>query len=281
MLRGERQKLLKNAATLRQQLRDARFSEIDEIVLGGEGTSPIEAAKRIKTDAERDGWIPGPLQPSVLCPLNDAEVFQLYASQGLITPEEELQLSVQQPAPEKLVSPADFRVLAQEKDGATKRSLAHRTDLWENRAGKEHASTDLQQLHQRVAATALFLSEPQNWLREVLFAGWTGGGHAQAWEDLIGAIDSLAAAAGDAQRLIMAYGPELPNNVSSPDIATRLTAIVRYLEGGSKIGFKTRITKPGWHHLIEICRVEGRAPQTLDEFRSLLALAKLGEGSRL
>ena len=77
MFRAERQKLLKNAATLRQQLRDARFSEIDEIVLGGEGTSPIEAAKRIKTDAERDGWIPGPLQPSVLCPLNDAEVFQL------------------------------------------------------------------------------------------------------------------------------------------------------------------------------------------------------------
>jgi hypothetical protein len=43
ILRAERQKMLKNAATLRQQLRDARFSEIDEIVLGGEGTSPIEA----------------------------------------------------------------------------------------------------------------------------------------------------------------------------------------------------------------------------------------------
>src|SRR5260370_27661993 len=82
ILRAERQKMLKNAATLRQQLRDARFSEIDEIVLGGEGTSPIEAAKRIKTDAEMDGWIPGPLEPRVLCPLSNDEVFQLYASQG-------------------------------------------------------------------------------------------------------------------------------------------------------------------------------------------------------
>jgi hypothetical protein len=205
MLRAERQKLLKNAATLRQQLRDARFSEIDEIVLGGEGTSPIEAAKRVKTDAERDGWIPGPLQPRVLCPLSDAEVHQLYASQGAISPEEELQLSVQQPTLEKVVSPADFRLLVQEKDGAAKRSQSHRRDLWDNRIGKEPVSTHLLQLHQRVAVTALFLGEPQNWLREVLFAGWTGGGHAQAWEDLIRAIDSLAAAAGHAQTLIMAY----------------------------------------------------------------------------
>jgi hypothetical protein len=195
-----------SSQTLRQQLRDARFSEIDEIVLGGKGTSPIEAAKRIKTDAEMDGWIPGPLQPHVLCPLSNDEVFQLYASQGAISPEEEVQLSVQQPAVEKLVSPADFRLLVQEKDGASKRSQSHRKDLWDNRPGKEHPSTHLQQLHQRVAATALFLGEPQNWLREVLFAGWTGGGHAQAWEDLIRLIDSLTAAAGDTETLVMAYG---------------------------------------------------------------------------
>ena len=236
--------MLKNAVTLRQQLRDARFSEIDEIVLGGEGTSPIEAAKRIKTDVEMDGWIPGPLQPHVLCPLSNDEVFRLYASQGAISPEEEVQLSVQQPAVEKLVSPADFRLLVQEKDGASKRSQSHRKDLWDNRPGKERPSTDLQQLHQRVAATALFLGEPQNWLREVLFAGWTGGGHAQAWEDLIRVIDSLTVAAGDAQTLVMAYGPKPPNNVPPPDITTKLADIVRYLERGGVIGFKTRMTKP-------------------------------------
>src|ERR1700730_3298128 len=101
-----------------------------------------------------DGWIPAPLQPRVLCPLSNDEVVQLYASQGAISPEEEVQLSVQQPALEKLVSPADFRSLVQEKDGASKRSQSHRKDLWDNRPGKEHPSTHLQQLCQRVAATA-------------------------------------------------------------------------------------------------------------------------------
>jgi len=61
MLRDKRRNLLTVADALRRQLRDARFSEIEQIVIGGEGTTPIEAAKRVKADADRDGWVPGPL----------------------------------------------------------------------------------------------------------------------------------------------------------------------------------------------------------------------------
>ena len=65
LLRDKRQKLRDSTETLRRQLRDARFSEVEEVVLGGEALSPIEVAKRIKGDAERDGWIPGSLQPGI------------------------------------------------------------------------------------------------------------------------------------------------------------------------------------------------------------------------
>ena len=65
LLRQKRGKLLDSAAALRRQLRDARFSEVEEIVVGGEGLSPIEVAKRVKSDAERDGWIPGLLESGV------------------------------------------------------------------------------------------------------------------------------------------------------------------------------------------------------------------------
>jgi hypothetical protein len=80
----------------------------------GEGISPIEAAKRVKVDAERDNWVPGPLQPGILCPLTDSDVMQLYACQGALTPAEDSQLSVQHPELSQLVSPADFRLLALE-----------------------------------------------------------------------------------------------------------------------------------------------------------------------
>ena len=107
--------MLTVAAGLRRQLRDARFSELEEIILGGDVSSPIEVAKRVKANEERDGWIPGPLQPGVLCALSDGEVRQLYATHALLTPSDELQLAVPQPLRAEIVSSADFRLLAAEQ----------------------------------------------------------------------------------------------------------------------------------------------------------------------
>ncbi|MDH5320582.1 MAG: AAA family ATPase, partial [Nitrospira sp.] len=124
LLRDKRRTLLHEKDALRRQLRDARFSEIEAIVHGGEGFSPIDVARRVKAGIERDGWIPGPLQPGMVCPLTDAEVRQLYASQDTLAPEDEAQLAVPQPALAELVTPADFRLLATERAGADVRAQA-------------------------------------------------------------------------------------------------------------------------------------------------------------
>jgi AAA domain len=277
ILRDKRQKLLTLAETLRRQLRDARFSEIDEIVLGGEGISPIEAAKRVKNDAEKDGWIPSALQPGILCPLDDADVRQLYSTQGALAPSDILQLSVSQPALERIVPAADFRSLTEERNSAAKRSQMHRPELWTERSEGKCSSSQLQQLHQCVTAAAVMLGEAQDWLREVLFAGWIGGGHYKAWDDLLDEISALAVEAGNAQRIVMAQGPELPDNWPTREVSGILNEIVAYLEGRGGLGLKTRITKRHWHRLIESCHIEGRVPQTLDEFRALQALTSLLE----
>jgi hypothetical protein len=84
LLREKRTKFLGAEDALRRQLRDARFSEVEELVIGGEALSPIEVAKRVKADAQRDGWIPGPVEAGALCPLTDMEVRQLYASNATL-----------------------------------------------------------------------------------------------------------------------------------------------------------------------------------------------------
>jgi hypothetical protein len=156
LLREKRRKLLGAEGALRRQLRDARFSEVEEVVIGGEALSPIEVAKRVKADAQRDGWIPGPLQRGVLCPLTDLEVRQLYSSNDTLTPWEEAQLSVPQPVLAQPVTPADFRLLAAEKAGADSRAQAHRPELWADGAGRNLTAAELQPLHQRVKAAATF-----------------------------------------------------------------------------------------------------------------------------
>ncbi len=69
MLREKRTKFLAAEQALQRKLRDARFSEVEEVVIGGEALSAIEVAKRVKAGMQADGSIPGPLQPGILCPL--------------------------------------------------------------------------------------------------------------------------------------------------------------------------------------------------------------------
>jgi very-short-patch-repair endonuclease len=277
ILREKRRKLLELANGLRRQLRDARFSEVEEIVVGGEGLSPIEVAKRVKADGERDGWIPGPIKAGVLCPLTEPEIRQLYTTNAVLTASDERQISVAQPLLSKLVSPADFRLLVNERAGTTTRAKFHRSEFWTESGATGYSAKQLQELHQTVRAAAAVLTEKENWLREVLFAGWSGGDHKEVWNDLLVSIDSLSSEAATATRLQRTHGPELPEKCPVEELAATLDEIVSHLEKGHSLGLMTKLRHRNWHELIEQCRVDGRTPQTIEEFRALRALADLEE----
>jgi AAA domain len=275
LLREKRSKFLDAVAVLQRQLRDARFSEVEEVVLGGEALSPIEVAKRVNAEAKRDGWLPGPLQPGVLCPLTEMEVHRLYESNERLTSWDEAQLSIPQPALAKLVVPADFRLLAAEKEGASSRAKAHRPELWTDGSGRDLTAGELLPLLQRLRAAAIVLGEESIWLREVLLAGWSGGDLCETWRDLLAAIDALVSQAGTAQRLIVAHRAELPEGRAVNEVAAVLSQIIHHLENGGSLGLKTKVTKRTWHTLLETCRMDVRSPQVLDKIRALNAKAQL------
>ncbi len=274
-LRTQRKKLLGSEEILRRQIRDARFSEIDEVVVSGEALSPIDAAKRVKAGSEENSWIPGPLAPGVLCSLTDSEIRDLYELQGALTAYDETQLTVDQPDVAVLVTPQDFRQLAAAQDDAGRRAQGHRPELWEKDATDGYTSLEIQNLHQQVQSAAESLVEQQTWLREVLYAGWTGGELSKTWQGLLDAMETLSRQAAVTQGFEVEYGPELPEDRNDRDVLLILTEIVRFVEGGASLGFKTRLTKRKWHQLIEVCKVEGCLPSTLNEFRALQAFAKL------
>lgn len=275
LLRDKRNKLLETRAEFRRRLRDARFSEVEEIVFAGEGLPPVEVAKRVKVDKERDGWIPGPIQPGLTCPLTDAESRQLYSAAAAISASDERQLSVSQPDSVQLVTPSDFRLLAGEQTSAESRAEKHRPELWGDGGGVRYSSAQLQDLHRRVCAAAEVLAEDQHWLREVLFAGWLGGDLRETWHDLVHAAERLSNAAAKAHRLIVEHGPELPEGPAVEELAETFAAIIAHLDGGNSLGLMTKLRHRDWHQLIERCRVDGRLPTKLAEFHSLSALAEV------
>ena len=273
--RTHRKKLLSRTKNLQRQLRDARFSEIDEIVVSGDGLEPIAAAKRVKTGAQTDAWIPGPVEPGVLCPLADSEVRDLYALQGVLTRGDETQLAIAQPILARIVTPPDFRLLADQQASEKARAQAHRPEFWDEKPAADYTPADLQRLHQEVRDAAAFLDEEAEWLREALYAGWRGGDLSATWQDLIGVMENLSSQAEAAHRLMVEHGPALPPDQPVREVVGILREIVQFTEHGGTLGRWTRITKPKWRRLIDRCSVNEGVPRTQDEFRALLADAQL------
>ena len=275
-LRQRRTKLCEVEDGLQRQLRDARFSEIDEVVVGGEALSPIDVAKHVKEDEKRDGWIPSPISRGILCPLTETEVSHLYASNAILIQTDEEHLSVSQPELEKLLTPADFRLRTAEKASANVRTKSHRPEFWDVDATREITSVQLRDLHNRITAASDILGEKQAWLREVLYAGWSGvSGLSDTWNDLLTAIDDLVVEAGTAQRLIAAYGATLPKGYPVDEILLILGQIIEYLEGGGRLGLMTKVTRRSWHAILENSNVDHRVPQALKKIRALKAKVQL------
>jgi very-short-patch-repair endonuclease len=275
LLRDRRRELIILAEARRRELREARLSEIEEIVLDGVSLRPIDAAKRVRDHAAVDGWIPGPIRAGVACPLTNEEVLELYAAQRSITPEDEAQLEVMQPDLSLLVNPDDFRLRAGEEARAGLRARSHRPELWSWSPSDGYDAKALRELLERLQQAVSTLSEETRWLREVLFAGWTGGQLKEVWHDLLGAIDQLTEEAASGQRLIAEFGPELPADPPPEALAGTLSEIVAFLEGGGALGFQTKVTHRTWHRVLDGCRIDGRKPQVLEEYRALLAVARL------
>jgi hypothetical protein len=153
--------------------------------------------------------------------------------------------------------------------------VSHRTELWSPSPSNGCDARALQQLLERLQQAVSTLSEEARWLREVLFAGWTGGQLKEVWHDLLAASDRLTEEAAGGQRLSAEYGPELPADPAPEALAGALAEIVTFLEGGGSLGFHTKMTQRTWHRVLDGCRIDGRKPQVLDEYRALRAIAQL------
>jgi very-short-patch-repair endonuclease len=275
ILREKRTKLLETEADLLRRLRDARFSEVEEFVIGGEGFNPIEVAKRVKAEEAINAWIPQPVRQQNVCPLTEAEIGQLYATNTVLAAWDESQLSVSQPLLSEIVAPSDFRLRAAEKAAEEERAKSNRPELWDAGAVQKVRAEELQDIHQRVKASSVVLGEKLPWLREVLFAGWAGGDLSETWRDLLRAIERVVTDAGATDRLVADYGAELPRDTPLETLVATVDEILEFLKDGGLFGLKTRLTKRNWHAFLENCRIDPKSPRFAEKLRALRAKAQL------
>lgn len=274
-LRARRARLLRREDDLTERLRAARYSEIEELVIGGEGIRPTDAARQVRDGEDVHGWLPSPIEHGVLCSLSDSEVRELYASNETVPAADERELMSVQPSLVKLNNPTSFRRSVGDRDEALGNAAKHRTEFWEDHAGSDVSADRLVKLLQALDGVKPMLADEERWLREVLFAGWMGGGRQRMWNELVNTAEALVDDAAGTITMIVERDAKLPPTESAEEVESILAEIVQHLGGGGALGLVKKLMKPRWRKVIADCRTYGREPRDLGDFTTLLDAAGL------
>jgi signal recognition particle GTPase len=277
VLRSKRKEILAQKEELQSALRQSRLLEIQEIQFEGAQIRPIEASKWIKTES-RYGWIPGPVLSGAACPLSQHEALWLNSSNAHLTIEEEIQLGIPQPSSNKLVSHADFTGLASRLVEAAQYACADLSQWWKPSSESICSASDLENLSNDLRRVVEMYFELSGWLKEIVFAGWSGGDRTEIWLELLGEAQKMADIAAESERLTILHGPEIPADQNSSEFIRSLEEIFAHLSNGRSLNFLALLFRPSWSQVINTSKVNGVKPTSQEHFRALLSFAKLRFG---
>jgi hypothetical protein len=233
-IRLERGRVLKDLRKSREKLLDALQDETRDIVFAGNAVRPIDAARRVKAEDARDGWIPAPVNLGETMPLSHAEVVRLYQTNGAINRQDEHELRCFRPDLDSLPTPAEFSRLVEELNELLPYNLRFREELWE----EDNAPEDLTEFDSMLRATTKtieFLRDSAAWQLESIQAGRDGEVARRAWESLAEKIETTWAEIQECHALVMEFGPSviclIRETVLSPQYAPTGNHQVNGLKG--------------------------------------------------
>ena len=255
--REERARILQELRGLRQQLFDAREDEIREIVFGGKGIRPIDAAKKVQERKKTDDWIPSPVKLGSSMPITHLEVTALYQTNSIATSDEK-ELNANRPDLNSLPSVSDFTELVQELKKARTQDVVFGKEYWnENVTLLDHS--ELEKLIDSATKAIEFFKDSTPWQMEAVQAGRDGDVSKKAWISLADFIDSSWKKIQSYNALIMEHGPTVndsrPVHITLPII----NEIVSHAESGDSFGVLVKMTKRHWFQFLENAQIGGKS----------------------
>jgi very-short-patch-repair endonuclease len=272
-LEVERRDLLQKLERVLRQLTDARADEYREILVGETDWTPAEAARKVAEEANRHGWIPGPIVEASL-PLSDEELVQLYRTNISVSREDEHELSGKLPDPGALLEPEDFEAAVHERSRLRLEDMDTCPDFWQP-GPVTGTEKQLEDLAARLAAAVEPLSGKEKWKLAAVYAGKYGGTHRQPWEQLVAFIQFVHREAAAAQESLLEYAPVLAETTDLEHQQSVADDILEYLETGGTLGTLALWKHKEWSQFIASARVNGGRPRLKAHFEALRKLARI------
>jgi len=277
LLTRQRIDILDRLQKTREQLKNARNSEYQSIVVAGRSYTPSDAARYITSYRDVLGWIPTPITPDVPLPLAREELAHLYQTNATVSFKDEREMALGLPDAKMLLAPRAFAQYVAKRNRLIQENLDYRRDLWTQSASNT-TPEKFAELQERLRQASEPLRETTRWRLAALMAGREGGLRRQVWDELIAKIERVQALALQSHAILLEYDPVILDEYKQNPLDKVLKIadeLVHHLEQGSKIkGFSLLMHKE-WKTFLEKTRVKGRPPETLEHVKALQAQLQL------
>ncbi len=276
LLARQRLAVIKELQQTREQLKNARNSEYQSIVVAGQSYTPSNAARYVANHQEL-GWIPASIVPGAPLPLSLEELVHLYKTNVTVSLQDERELALGLPDAHTLLTPSVFTQLIVERKRLQKENLSYRRDLWTQNANRT-SPEKFAELQALLTTAAEPLRDTTRWRLATLMAGREGGLRRQVWDELIAKIEHVNALALQNYASQLKYNPAITGGYKQNQLDKLLKVadeLVTHLEHGGKINGVTLFMHKEWKTFIEKTQVKGRSPETLEHFKALQTFLQL------
>jgi very-short-patch-repair endonuclease len=280
-LERERAEILQKIHQLRTSQRLCIRREYEPIIVGGEAIEPSRAAREVRAGADVHAWIPGPLKSSELgkvCPLSNADLKWLYASQTRISECDELQLKSGLPQGGWLPTLVQFNKDLEELDQCEQLAQQVTHPIWKNCAASSESLIKLAALAVAAQDDLKRLTQPGDWLLGLVEMG-ASDGMPQVWcelQDHVLQVDRLSTRSHSA---LLNHSPLLPDSFLVENTLPFLKEIISHLaQGGGLKAFQIPIKahlSGGWKPLLEHARCNDQKAVRIEHFEALTSHLEL------
>lgn len=263
----ERTELVKESDKLRQDLREAALMEYRRVDFQGQKNLPAALGRRIASEREQHGWIPGPASEADKCPLSEEDIKKLYRINSQLTDEDNALLAGPLPSLDQLPSAKEFISYFDQFKSLDKKIPEEIKEFWEPASVGVVALERLKH-HLANAIEGVELDSP--WFMECVQAGGEHGDKADSWRELIELVRTSRDQIGKKEKLVVRLGPVIESTLPAPDQIRILQEIIEHLKSPKKFKKLTSLFHPEWSRLTQEAKTDQGELKEVEHFEAVL-----------
>ena len=278
----ERDKLQRRLVQAKIALRQAIRDEYDDILVGGQSESPAEAARQVRAKVGTHDWIPGPLQPQSVLPLSEADLVELYESNGKLTADDEDELLHQRPRSDSLMAPRDFHEFIRQLRDLRQLDFREVQAMWTDPVRGVPSNSEIERFSQCIASARSILSEvrPAWWwscVEDTLQKPPTD----RPWFELLKFVDGIDQQLRESSAVALSRHVEfkLSGQLRAEALAI-FRQILSHLRNGGKLNWSATLFRSAWKNAIQQVRVDGRLATSSEDVDAIVATLQQEESRK-